>query len=551
MNIMKKIKILALAAVIAAAQAFIPSSSYVFAQSRGFKLTQGLEVQYNILRQLTTEYVDTIDFQKLINTGIDAMLGSLDPYTEYIPEENQEDIDLMTTASYGGIGAIIRKIDSLGIEIQQDYAGSPAVKYGLEPGDLIIEIDGTNVKPLTADECSKRMKGTPGTEVKFKVKKGRTGEIKVITVKREKVHISDVSYAAILKDPDGKLSSTGYLKIDGFTVGGGADVRAAVIKLKEQGAKRMIIDLRGNTGGLMNEAVNLLSIFLPKGTEVVSAKGRGEDSNFSYSTKEEPVDTKMPLMVLVNSASASASEIVAGAMQDLDRARIVGTKTFGKGLVQSFRPVGYNGKIKLTTSKYYIPSGRCVQMVDYSHRNADGSVGVVPDSLKKAFKTKNGRTVYDGGGITPDSVITAAPYSRPAYSLVANGILQDYAVLYCKKHEKIAAPDKFVLTDAEYDDFAKYAASQKFDERSGADVILDQMIEEAKKDGLYNKDKTEFDALSKRLKLSKAEMLKVKKDEFKPLLEEEIVQKYYFISGRVESIIRNDDQLSKAKNAWK
>jgi carboxyl-terminal processing protease len=531
--------------------AVFPAGNGAAAQSKNFKLSQGLEVEYNILKYLSTDYVDTINFGKLLNVGIDEMLNSIDPYTEYIPDENQEEIDLITTASYGGIGAVIRKIDSLGVEIEQVYDGSPAVTYNLEPGDLILKIDGADVKPLTADECSKKMKGTPGTDVKFLVKKGRTGETKELVVKRDRVHISDVSYSGLLKDSTGRVTKDGYIKIDGFSLGGGADVRKAVQNLKSEGAKRIVLDLRGNGGGLMDEAVNILSVFLPKGTEVVSAKGRGEGSNFTINTKEEPVDTLIPIMVMVNSASASSSEIVTGAIQDLDRGTIMGTKTYGKGLVQSFRPVGYNGKLKLTTSKYYTPSGRCIQVLDYAHRNADGSAGTVPDSLKKAFKTKNGRTVYDGGGITPDIEVKGENYSRPAYSLVLSGIMEEYAVDYYKKHNSIAAPDKFSLSAAEYADFVKFASKKKFDERSGAEVLLEQMIEEAKKDGMYDADKAEYDAFSKKLKLTKEQMLNVKKAEIKPLLEEEIVQKYYYIPGRVSSIIRNDKQLHKAVSLWK
>jgi carboxyl-terminal processing protease len=531
--------------------ALFPAKNGAAAQSKNFKLSQGLEVEYNILKQLSTDYVDTINFGKLLNTGIDAMLNSIDPYTEYIPDENQEEIDLITTASYGGIGAVIRKIDSLGIEIEQVYEGSPAVTYNLEPGDLILKIDGADVKPLSSNECSKRMKGTPGTDVKFLVRKGRTGETKELLVKRDRVHVSDVSYSGLLQDSTGRMTKDGYIKIDGFSMGGGEDVRKAVVSLKGKGAKRIILDLRGNGGGLMDEAVNILSIFLPKGTEVVSAKGRAESANFTAKTKEEPVDTQIPVMVLVNSASASSSEIVTGAMQDLDRGTIIGTRTFGKGLVQSFRPVGYDGRIKLTTSKYYTPSGRCIQVLDYSHRNADGSAGTVPDSLKKAFKTKNGRTVYDGGGITPDIEVKGENYSRPAYSLVLSGIMEEYAVDYYKKHNSIAAPDKFSLTSAEYADFVKFASKKKFDERSGAEVLLDQMIEEAKKDDMYNANKSEYDALTKKLKLTKEQTLNLKMQEIKPLLEEEIVQKYYYIPGRVRSIIRNDEQLRKAVSKWK
>lgn len=527
------------------------ANSSANAQSKKFKLTQGLDVQYNILQALATDYVDTVDFGKMINIGIDAMLSSLDPYTEYLPEENNEAIDMMTTATYGGVGAVIKKIDSLGVMIMQPSEGSPAVKSGLEPGDIILTIDGVDVKPLTADECSKRMRGNAGTQVKFKVRKGATGELKDIVVTREKIHTSDVPYMGLLKDSTGALTTDGYIKISGFTLNGAEDVKKAVIGLKEKGAKRLILDLRSNGGGLMDEAVNIVSLFVPKGTLVVYAKGRGEGTNFSYKTTKEPVDTLIPLMVLVNSSSASSSEIVAGALQDLDRATIIGTRTYGKGLVQSFRPVGYNGRIKLTISKYYTPSGRCVQAMDYTHRNEDGSVGAVPDSLKKPFKTKAGRIVYDGGGITPDIEVKGETNSRPAYALYSAGLLDDWAVEYFMKHKTIAPADKFKLGDGEYEEFVKFAADKNFDQRSSAEVIFDRLLNEAKSDGMYEDSKEQYDNLAKKLKLSKEEMLRLKRDEIKLLLEENIVQKYYYIKGRMECSIRSDIQLHEAVAKWK
>ena len=519
--------------------------SFANAQSEDFKTGKTLEIQYNILKELKHKYVDTIDAEKLLNVGIAAMLESLDPYTEYLPEDDNEDIyEMIRSASYGGIGSLIKKVDTLGVVISQPYLGSPAVKYGLEPGDVILEINGASVLPLSADECSKRMKGQPGTDVKFKIKKARSGKIEEVTVTRDRVHIPDVSYSGIVDN------NIGYIKIDGFTENGWKDVRSSLIKLKEDGAKKIVLDLRGNGGGIMEEAVNIVSLFVPKGTEVVSAKGRAAEANFVYRTQNESIDTLIPLMVMVNSGSASSSEIVAGAIQDLDRGVVMGTKTYGKGLVQAFAPTGYNGKVKITSSRYYTPSGRCVQAIDYSNRNQDGSVGSVPDSLKKAFKTKLGRTVYDGGGITPDSVISSKQYSRPALSLVMNDILGDYANLYYAKNLKIKAPKDFVLSSAEYEDFVKYAAAKDFDSRSTALTYIDMMLKSAKQEDLYEVNKNEFDALEKKLKVSKEEMLRIKIDEIKPLLEEEIAQKYYFVPGRVESILRTDNQLKEALSKW-
>ena len=520
------------------------------AQSRNFKLTQGLEIQYNILRTLATEYVDTVDFAKLINYGIDAMLQSIDPYTEFVPEENSETIEMMTTASYGGIGATIRK-DSLGVMIMQTYEGSPAIRYNIEPGDIILKIDGTPCNTLTVDECSKRMRGNPGTKVTFLIKKGRTGKNEEIVVTRDKVHTSDVPYFGLLQAPDTlKICPTGYIKLSSFTLNGSEDVRKALISLKDQGAQRIILDLRGNGGGLMDEATDIVSLFVPKGTLVATARGRGEGANFSCVTDKAPVDTLIPLMVLVSSSSASSSEIVAGALQDLDRALIVGTRTYGKGLVQSFRPVGYNGKLKLTIAKYYTPSGRCIQILDYAHRNPDGSVGSVPDSLKKAFQTKHGRTVYDGGGITPDIEIKPETYSRPALALSLSGILEEYAVDFYTRNPDF--PDGvFKMTDAQWEDFVKYAATKKFDHRSASEIVFEQLVREAKEEGLYEQNKEAYDLLESKVKLTKEEAINQNREEIQPLVEEDIIQKYQLTAPRIRHMLDYDSQLWKAVSSWR
>ncbi len=517
----------------------------LYSQSESFKTGKNLEIQYNILNSLNSTYVDSIEVDKLLEKGINAMLSSLDPYTEYLPEEdNDETFELMRTATYGGIGSLIKKVDSLGVVISQPYLNSAAAKNGLEPGDIILKINGEDTKPMTADEASTKMKGQPGTDVTFLIKKARTQKEVEVTITRARIHIPDVSYSGLLSN------NIGYIKIDGFTQNGWIDVKNAFLDLRSKGIKKLVLDFRGNGGGIMEEAVNIMSLFIPKGSVVVSAKGRVPEANFTYKTDKEPIDTLMPILVMVNSGSASASEIVAGAFQDLDRGIIMGTRTFGKGLVQSFRPVGYGGKLKLTTSKYYTPSGRCVQAIDYSNRNEDGSVGTVPDSLKNAFKTKNGRTVYDGGGITPDKIIESKKYSRQAVSLILNDITGDYSNQYYSKNLKIASPDKFELTDQEYADFVKYAAAREWDSRSSALTYIDQMLKTAKEEGLYEINKNEFDALEKKLSISKSEMLDVKKEEIKPIIEEEIAQKYYFVQGKVESMLRNDTQLKNAIIEW-
>lgn len=534
-------------AAVSAAAVFAAVST-LSAQSEEFNTGKYLEIQSMILRTLQSQYVDTVAMDDLLHKGIDAMLSTLDPYTVFIPEENEEDLDIMTTASYGGVGALIRKTPQGYIMIAEPYENSAAVKGGLHPGDTVIAIEGVSTKDLTADECSGKMRGRPGTELNLTVVRGRGGDTAAVTVTRERIHIPDVVYYGFLND------STGYIQIGGFTVDGSRDVRKAFEALKSDGRmKRLVIDLRGNGGGLMNEAVNIVSLFVPQGTLVVSAKGKHPAADFEYRTETAPVDTLMPLMVMVNSSSASSSEIVAGALQDMDRATIAGVRTYGKGLVQTIRPVGYNTSLKVTTSKYYTPSGRCVQAIDYSHRNEDGSVGSVPDSLKKAFRTRNGRTVYDGGGITPDIEVEPRYYSRPVISLIYSNVLSDYAIKYYNAHDSIAPAGEFSLTDEEYEDFVKYAAQKEFDARTEARIAMEEVLEAAGREGLDSSIgglKEEMDSLLDRMSLTKEEFLETGKPVIKPLLEDEIALKYYLRRGGAESALRQDVQLHKALELW-
>ena len=388
--------------LIAASLAVVVSTA-AFGQSQSFKLGKWTEIQNSILKELNRSYVDSLPVDRIERAGINAMLESLDPYTVYIPEEENEDLMMMINKSYGGIGALIYKPEKDGnVIINEPYKGSPAEKHGLSCGDEIMEIDGQSTHGLTSQECSDRMKGKPGTTVKFKVLKVRSKEVVDIIVTRERIHLPDIEYAGMLND------TTGYIYQSGFTENVSGELRNAFLKLKKQGMKKLVLDLRGNGGGLMSEAVGIVSLFVPKGSMVVSSKGQAAGTEMHYKTTSEPLDTEIPIIVMVDSGSASSSEIVTGALQDLDRATVMGTRTFGKGLVQSIRPLPYNGQLKVTTAKYYTPSGRCVQAIDYSHRNDDGSVGYIPDSLTHEFKTAHGRTAAASPRMSPSRDTTTA-----------------------------------------------------------------------------------------------------------------------------------------------
>ena len=519
--------------------------SPAFAQSAGFRLGKWTEIQNAIIKELNRSYVDSLPVDRIQRAGIDAMLESLDPYTMYVPEEDNEDFEFMIGKTYGGIGAIIYKPDTeSNVIINEPYAGSPAANAGLRCGDEIVTIDGKTVRGLKADEATSRMKGNPGTTVVFGVKKAfggdgwKQGDTVEVRIVRQRIHLPDVEYAGMLND------TTGYIYQSGFTENVSGELRNAFLKLKKQGMKKLVLDLRGNGGGLMSEAVGIVSLFVPKGSLVVSSKGQAAGTEMHYKTTSEPLDTEIPIIVMVDSGSASSSEIVTGALQDLDRATVMGTRTFGKGLVQSIRPLPYNGQLKVTTAKYYTPSGRCVQAIDYSHRNEDGSVGYIPDSLTHEFKTAHGRTVRDGGGITPDVTIEGHDYSRLTYSLVYSGIIQEYALDYVREHAD--ADEDFHLADKDWDGFVAFAKTKEFDYRSSAKTYFDRMKKELEKDGLSKNMSAELDALQKALEMDKETFLKLKKDEIVPFIEEEIAVRYHFQEAGIKIRLRYDDQLKKA-----
>lgn len=513
------------------------------AQSKSFKLGQWTEIHNSIIRELNGSYVDSLPVDRIMRAGINAMLENLDPYTEYIPEEENEDLQMMLSKTYGGIGAIIYKQVDSNVVINEPYYGSPAYRNGLVCGDEIIAIDGFPTKGLQAAESSDRMKGKPGTTVTFTVKKVRGGDTLDVPVTRERIHIPDVEYVGMLDD------TTGYIKQTGFTENVSEEVKAGYYKLKEAGMKKLVLDLRGNGGGLMNEAISIVSLFVPKGSLVVSAKGRDDASYVEYRTTSEPVDTEIPLVIMVDGGSASSSEIVAGAIQDMDRGTIMGTRTFGKGLVQSVRPIAYNGQLKVTTAKYYTPSGRCVQAIDYAKRNEDGSIEHIPDSLTRTFHTAKGRPVKDGGGITPDVEIKAEQYSRLVYSLVLSGVVDSYVLKFVREHDSIAPLQDFRVTDEIFEDFITFAKTQDFDYRSSAMTLFDEMKKELDKDGLSESMSSEIDALGKALEMDKEHFIRLKKDEIIPFIEEEIAVRYYYQEAGIEVRLRYDDQLDKALEA--
>ena len=518
----------------------LAASHAASAQSQGFKLGQWSEIQNSIIKELNKSYVDSLPVSRIMRAGVDAMLEELDPYTIYVPEEENEDFQMLMSKTYGGIGAIIHKKKEDNVIINEPYAGSPAEKYGLRCGDEIIAIDGVPTKGLESKESSDRMKGKPGTTVVFTVKKAITGDTLDIPIVRERIQLPDIEYAGMLDD------TTGYILQTGFTDNVSGELRAKFQDLKKQGMKRLVLDLRGNGGGLMSEAINIVSLFVPKGSLVVSSKGNTANSVREYKTGTEPIDTEIPIIVMIDSGSASASEIIAGAFQDMDRAVVMGKRSYGKGLVQSILPLPYNGQLKITTAKYYTPSGRCVQAIDYAHRNDDGSVGHIPDSLTREFKTASGRIVRDGGGITPDVEIDFQDYSRLVYALVLGGVIDQYVIDYCRRHESIPAVDDFHFSDEDFEDFISFAKTQDFDYRSSAKTLYDQMKKELVKDGLADSMSEELAALEKALEMDKERFIRLKKDEIIPFIEEELATRYWFQEAGVKVRLRYDEQLKKA-----
>jgi carboxyl-terminal processing protease len=508
--------------------------------STNFELVKNLDIFASLVKELSLYYVDDIDYGKTIKKGIDEMLKSLDPYTVHISESEIEDLTFMTTGQYGGIGALIRKKGKYVI-VAQPYKDFPADKAGLKAGDMLLEVNGVNLKNKSTSEVSELLKGQPGTELQMKIKRAVSEKTEKISLNREKVQVDPLPYYGMLND------DVGYIRLSNFTREAGANVQEAFKELKEeQQASALILDLRNNPGGLLIEAVRLCNIFVPQGTLVASTKGKVERWNKDYKTNIKPDDTEIPIVILVNSSSASASEIVAGCMQDIDRGIVMGKRTFGKGLVQTTRELSYNSKLKVTTAKYYIPSGRCIQAIDYAHRNEDGSVGKIPDSIISEFKTKNGRTVYDGGGIMPDVETEENKLSNISSYLLHDQMIFDFASLYCYNHEDIGDPAEFSVDDELYQEFIDFLNEKFFDYETQSEEHLDELIEIAKKEKYYEVAENEFQALAEKIAHDRDKDLRLFKDEIKELLAEEIVGRYYYRKGRIKYSLNSDKEVENA-----
>jgi carboxyl-terminal processing protease len=513
--------------------------SFTKPADRYFEIAKNLDIFASLFKEVNALYVDEVNPNKAVRIGIDAMLNSLDPYTNYIPEDEVENFRTINTGQYGGIGAITREIGKRTV-VTMIMDGYGAQKGGLKIGDEVLKIDDIELTRLSREESGQLMKGQVGTPVSLTVKRPGVAQPIKLEFKREKVKVNNVPYSGMV----GK--DIAYIQLSDFTPDAGKEVRNALVALKDLGAKGVILDLRGNPGGLLLEAVNISNIFLSKGKLVVRTKGKIAENNLSYETLNVPVDTEIPVAVLINRGSASASEIVAGTLQDYDRGIIVGEKSYGKGLVQVSRPLSYNSQLKVTTAKYYTPTGRCIQVLDYSHRREDGSVGSIPDSLKREYKTTNGRTVYDGGGIDPDVATSPEEAHILTQVLYERGFLFDFATEYVLKHPDAPDPKTFVLTDAEYQEFVKWMDSKHYTYTSPLEYELQEFSEQAKKEKYFNDLKSQVDQLSNRIAENKNKELTIYKDQIKMLLEEEIVGRHYLEKGSVEAGFKYDNDVKKA-----
>jgi carboxyl-terminal processing protease len=506
-----------------------------------FEISKNMEIFTSVYKELNIYYVDGTKPGALMKTGIDAMLKSLDPYTVYYPESKIEEAMFMQTGQYGGIGTLVNTIEGK-ITITEPYEGYAAVKSGLIAGDVVLKINGKSVEGKRHDEVTDQLTGQPGSEVELTIQRPGEAQPRAVKIKREEIKIKDVPYFAMLAD-----SATGYIQLSGFTQSAGSEVKAAFLALKKRNMNKLILDLRGNGGGLLREAITIVNLFVPKGTEIVKTKGKIEEWNKTYTAMNDPVDTQIPIVVLVDGGSASASEIVSGSLQDLDRAVVVGAESYGKGLVQQTKDLAYNTKIKLTVAKYYTPSGRCIQRLDYSHRDENtGEVVAKADSLIRSFKTKGGRPVSDGRGINPDVEVKEEDAAHIVRSLIENWVIFHYATEYHRTHTSIDSADAFHLTDAEYNQFVEFAKGKEFHYDTHTKKLYEELKKTAKEEKYFDGSEKQFDELFAKIDPKRDSDLLKFKPQIKEFLENEIVGRYYYQTGRSKNALREDPCIKKS-----
>lgn len=502
-----------------------------------FEMNKAIETFGSVFKSLHSNYVDELNSGDLVKTAIDAMLAKLDPYTNFYPESEMEEVKLQYLGQYGGIGALIHYKNGI-VYISEPYEGLPAYKAGVKAGDAILSIDGESAKGKTSNQVSEKLRGQAGTEIELELE--RDGKIIKKTFRREDIQLPNVPYFGMID------SVVGYIKLNEFTKEAAKHVQEAFENLKRQNMQYLIFDLRGNGGGLLQEAVNIVNLFVDKGQVVVSTKAKTVEKNSVFKTTKKAIDTKIPIVVLIDGTSASASEIVSGSLQDFDRAVIMGQCSFGKGLVQNILPLIYNSQIKVTVSKYYIPSGRCIQAIDYSHRDKDGNANKIPDSLRTAFKTKGGRTVYDGLGIEPDITITPEYASNIAIALISKFLCFDYATKFVKENPNIASAKDFEITDEIYNDFIEFLKDKDYNYTTTSEKILDDLITSAKKEKLGENTLKEIELIKTQIAEDKKEDLIKYKEDIKEILLSEIVVRYYNQKGKIEALLKHDNKVKEA-----
>ena len=519
-------------------------------KDHNFNVGKNMQVFNEIYNYLDLMYVDTLNADEVVGTAINSMLRSLDPYTIYYPEDQVKNLRTMITGRYVGIGAVIRYNQKLKrVVIDEPYAGNPAAEVGLKKGDIILSIDDSTMVGKDVSYVSSHLRGDPGTTFVLKIKRPSTGKVMNFTIKRRSVELPSIPFYGLNGD------GIGYLNLSSFTEGCAKDVRRALVEMKQKGMKGFVLDLRGNGGGSLSEAVDIVNMLVPKGITLVKTRGKLKRANRDYTTTVEPIDSVMPVVVLVNGESASASEITSGSLQDLDRAVILGTRTYGKGLVQLSVDLSYNGQLKLTTGKYYIPSGRCIQAINYKHARG-GYTEHIPDSLTKVFHTVGGREVRDGGGIKPDIVVRPDSLPNIAYYLTVNGldsteVLLDYEIDYIASHPTIAPAADFEISDADYEDFKRRVIESGFTYDPESERALKSLKKIVQFEGYYDDAKTEFENLEKKLKHDIARDLDMHRDVLKQIISSDIVAAYYFQSGAIENSLKHDKQVKEAFNLIK